>query len=348
MARFTLVVATDALIGFATALLLVRLMPTASSLLLGLCVGSVCATMLDGPRMVSALRRGHIQRPILREITRIGAPLSLTFLLSASIMYADRFIVGGFISTKELATYAVAWSLVSQPITLVGSALAIATMPMAMHALDLHGYQAGRTQAGRTGMLIIALIAPAAAGLAMCHEQVATLLTGAEFRATVSTLIPFVAGISFLRAVGSFYLEHAYYLSRRSDLMLYAYIPPAVANIVLNLIAAPIFGIAGVLVTAAICQVMTAAGLVYFARGVFPLLFPWRPLVSVAAASIAMMIAVYMLHADVSWFGLAQQVIVGAAVYGIILFATDAFEVRTRCSEMIRGRRFFSSANPGE
>jgi O-antigen/teichoic acid export membrane protein len=336
--RYTLVVATDAMIGFIAALILVRLMPTATSLLLGLSIGSLCGMAIDGPRIISAVRSGNVERPVVQQILHIGGPLGLTFLLSASLQYADRFIVGGIISTGELATYAVAWALVSQPVTIIGSSIAIATTPLAMHALDVDGHEAGREQAGRNGMLIIALIAPAAGGLAVCHEQLAGLLTGPEFHSMVSRLIPYIAGISFLRAVSMFYLEQAFYLSRRSDLMLYAYTPAAVVNVVLNLIAAPIFGISGVLVTAGISQILTTLGLLFFARNVFPLPFPPKSLLTTAVATLAMMLVVYVLHADVTWLGLLRQIGIGGLVYGVAMFLLDGLQIRSGRRWML-GRR---------
>jgi O-antigen/teichoic acid export membrane protein len=109
-----------------------------------------------------------------------------------------------------------------------------------------------------------------------------------------------------------------------------------VVNVVLNLIVAPIFGISGVLVTAAISQVLTTIGLLFFARRVFPLVFPAKSLLSIAAATLAMAIAVYALHADVTWLGLIKQVAVGGLVYGVTMFLLDGVEIRSGRRWMMR------------
>ena len=269
MTRYNLIVGTDAVVGLSAALILVWLAPLASSIMLGLCISGLCCVAIDGSAVLAAVRIGHIDRRVTREIGHLASPLILTFILNALLLYGDRFIVAGMLSTAELATYAVASALVIQPITMIGSAIAISTGPLAMHVLDTKGFEAGQTQAMRNGLLVVALIIPACAGLAVCHEQIAALMTGAQFRAAVSTMIPFIAGIALLRGVTMSYFESAFYLAKRTDLMVYAYAPAAIVNVGMNLILARSFGINGILTTAAISQALMLGGVVFLAGAYF-------------------------------------------------------------------------------
>ena len=326
---YNIIMVTDTLVSFATAFVLVDIWPSAFSLLAGMCIGSLCCVIISAPSMVSAWRLGNINQTTIRQIGYIALPLALTFLLSGSLMYADRFIVGGFISRAELATYAVAWALVLQPVTIIGGTIAVATLPLAMHALDAQGFEAGQRQASRNGILVVALVLPACAGLAICHEHIADFLTGTEYHAAVTILIPYMAGIAAVRGISMSYLEHAFYLSKRTDQMFYAYIPATVANIGLNLIAAPLLGVPGVLMTAAICQALMTGGLLLFGRRVFPLLLPLDNLIKVIGASVIMMMAISLLDAPVSWVGLIEQVTVGLTVYSTTMFVINGVGMRT-------------------
>src|SRR4029077_2981498 len=113
--------------------------------------------------------------------------------------------ISWFAGGHQLAIYAVASSLVIQPISLIGVAISTATLPLAFQELERNGVEAGRRQAGRNGVLTVALMAPGCAGLAVCHHQIADLLTGEQFRSVVAQLIPWFAGIAFLFGMSTFY-----------------------------------------------------------------------------------------------------------------------------------------------
>ena len=48
-------------VGFLAAIALVRMTSSASSLLLGLCIGSLCCVVVYGPWVLSAFRTGRIE-----------------------------------------------------------------------------------------------------------------------------------------------------------------------------------------------------------------------------------------------------------------------------------------------
>ena len=294
--RFNVVVLIENVVGFLAAVALVRMAPSASSLLLGLCIGSLCCVVVYGPWVLSAFRTGSIEFSMAERFWAYGVPIGLTSILSQSSSYTDRFVITWFAGGHQLAIYAVASSLVIQPISLIGAAISGATLPLSFQALERHGVEAGRRQAGRNGVLIMALMAPACAGLAVCHHQIADLLTGEQFRPVVAQLIPWFAGIAFLFGVSNFYLVQAFYLAVRPNQLLWAYGPASLATLVLNIALVPFFGLWGAVASAGISQIMLMAGLLIVGRRVFSLPVP-REAGRIAVATGCMSALVYWIDA---------------------------------------------------
>ena len=132
--RYNAVVLIENIVGFLAAIALVRMAPSASSLLLGLCIGSLCCVVVYGPWVMSAFRTGRIEFAMAEQFWTYGVPIGLASILSQSSAYTDRFVITWFAGGHQLAIYAVASSLVIQPISLIGVAISTATLPLSLRA----------------------------------------------------------------------------------------------------------------------------------------------------------------------------------------------------------------------
>lgn len=326
--RFNVVVLIENVVGFVAAIALVRMTPSAPSLLLGLCIGSLCCVVVYGPWVARAFRTGAIEFSMAERFWAYGVPIALAATLSQSSAYTDRFVISWFAGGHQLAIYAVASSLVIQPISLIGAAISTATLPMAFQALERHGVEAGRRQVSRNGVLMMALMAPGCAGLAVCHRQIADLLTGEQFRTVVAELIPWFAGIAFLLGVSTFYLVQAFYMALRPNQLLWAYGPASLATLVLNIALVPFFGLWGAVASAGISQIMLMTGLIVVGRRVFSL--PWpREAGRIAIATACMSALVYWIDAPDTWPGLILQIMTGGIAYGLLALGLFWPELRS-------------------
>jgi O-antigen/teichoic acid export membrane protein len=331
--RFNMVVVIENAVGFLAAVALVHMAPNASSLLLGLCVGSLCCVVVYGPWLLSAFRRGSFDFCMAKQFWAYGVPLGLTAILSQTSSYTDRFVISWFSGGEQLAIYAVAWALVVQPIGLIGGAISGATLPLSIQVLEKHGVEAGRRQAGHNGLLIMALMTPACAGLAVCHHHIADLLTGEQFRPMVAQLIPWFAGVALLYGVSNFYLVQAFYLALRPNRLLWAYAPASLATLVLNIALVPFFGLWGAVASAGISQIMLMVGLLVVGRRVFLLPVP-REAGRIVVATGCMSALIYWINAPVTWPGLFLQIITGCLVYGLMVLGLFRAEIRSWISPL--------------
>jgi O-antigen/teichoic acid export membrane protein len=315
--RFAAIECVHTLLGFVLGLALIAIFkaPTAVSVLGGMIISAVLCAMIDLKRLGVVLRDGSVNRDAIRVLIRFAGPLGIALATGCLLQYGDRFLISALAGTNELGIYAVAYSLIERPTTLIGSSLSVAIFPMAAQALERGGVKSARLQTERNGLAQLALLFPACVGLLLCSESIPGLLVGPAFQDGVASLMPVMAVTALVRVMTAHYLEHAFYLAHRSDLQLRIYALGAAASVALNFLLVPEFGAVGAAWSALACQSGTAAACWLVSRRIFPIGLPWREVARVAVATAAMAAALVVSPAQVSWPSLLGQISLGVAVY---------------------------------
>lgn len=339
--RFNVVEALQAVLGFGFGLAFVLLWGHhAWSVMLGLVLGVAVAALLDARLLLAPFRPGRVDRAALRDLWRFGIPLVGTSVAGAILPYADRLLLGALGNAGVLGVYAVAFSLVERPTTILATTISTATYPMAIRMMEKAGAEAAREQTARGGAALIALTLPACVGLAICAPHAAEVMVGAEYRAGVAALIPLMSCTAFLRGVTIHFLDHVFHLSRRSDLMLLIYGPTTVLNVVLNVLTIPVFGAWGAAGSALACQGFVLIGSVLMSRRVFPLRWPVREMGKSVLAAVVMALALVAVNSPLTWGGLGVMVGVGALTYGLAGLALDLAGARSVVWAALQPRLF--------
>ncbi len=329
--RYTVVEGANAGLGFLTGLALVRFAaPTAASVLGGLAIGAGTCALLDAKLLASAFGAGRFDRTLAADIARFSLPLVATLVASGLMLQADRLVVGSIGGAGMLGVYAVAVSLVERPTTLLCMVIATATYPLAVRALESEGAAAGQLQAGRNGVALVALTLPACIGLAMGSQHVAAVLVGPVFRDGVAAVLPLLCVTAFLRGISVHFLDHAFQLARRPDMMLRIYIPASVANVGFSAALVPFLGFYGAALSALACQLLVIAGQVVLGGRLLPLRLPRIEIAKIGIAVAVMAAAIDLVRPPVSSAGLAELILVGIGAYGAALFACDGIGLRSR------------------
>jgi O-antigen/teichoic acid export membrane protein len=323
------------LLGLAAILLIGR---TADSIILGLMVAGLLCTLIDFRHLLIGFRRGvaAIDRATLMRLIDYTWPLVAVAFTGSILQLSDRFLLGSLGSAEMLGIYAVAYSLVERPTTLICSSISTATFPMAVQILEKNGREAGRVQAGKNGAALLALILPACAGLALTSPIVAAVLVGHDFRSGVALLIPIMCATHLLRGVRAHFVDHAFHLGGRPLMMLWTYAPAAAANIVLNLLLIPHFGMYGAAWSGLICQAATLVSGWVLGQRIFPLWLPVGQVAKAAAAVVPMALLLLFVPFPLSWAGLAEAVTIGAVVYLASAIGLDVLGVRTMTITWLR------------
>src|SRR3546814_14290627 len=91
--------------------------------------------------------------------------------------------------------------------------------------------------------MIVLVAFPAAVGLGVVAEPLASVLIGAEFRSAAGELVPWIVAAALMNGIMAHYVHNAFILSRRTDLMAWMALPPTVLNILLNLLLIQLLGL---------------------------------------------------------------------------------------------------------
>lgn len=320
MGRYNLIECTHAALGFILGLLFVLFAgPTARSVLLGLLIAAVVCAAIDTRLLLSPFRRlagGRADgRPFLTQLVNYSWPLATVAMASSILQLSDRFLIGTLASAQMLGIYTVAYSLVERPTTLISSAISTATFSYVVQTLEKDGRDAGRHQLGLNGIVLIALTLPACVGLSLTSQHIAAVLVGPGFREGVAALIPIMCVTALIHGVRNHFVDHTFHLSGRSAMMLWTYGPAAAANVLINLITVPAYGMFGAAWTGLGCQVAALLLSWLVGRRVFPLWLPLQQVARIVLAVLAMAAAIASIDFPLTWLGLLGEVSLGAAVY---------------------------------
>lgn len=321
---YTIVASGQSLIGFAAGLIfVVSRGPRAENVMLGLLVGSGLMFAYDITRFLRNVTQGRFDASLRNEVLRLAAPLSVTYAVNAALQYGDRFLIGGLAGIKALGIYTVAFALVERPTALIGVAVATATFPLVVHTLERDGLDAARRQAGSNGIMLLMMVAPACVGLMLIARPLAAVMVGPAFRPGLAMLLPIIALAALLRIVSAHFVDQAYYLARRSDLMLLAYGPFAALNIAIDLFVIPRYGIIGAAWTALACLVAQIITSTMIARRIFPVWLPAGEAARIVGALIPMAIVASLIHAENQWLQLVFVIGASGLVYAGMVLMLD-------------------------
>jgi O-antigen/teichoic acid export membrane protein len=135
---------------------------------------------LVGPSAAVQPAREEMER-LFQEFRSYTRPLIPIGLIGWTSNMADRYMIGGLLSSKEVGTYVAVYGLASRPTLMLSSIAETAIRPAYYEALRR---QSGASKKYIGAWFLISGFGSAAlwAGFALFHEEVASLLLGPAFR----------------------------------------------------------------------------------------------------------------------------------------------------------------------
>ncbi|WP_370545448.1 lipopolysaccharide biosynthesis protein [Caulobacter sp. 17J80-11] len=315
--------------------------------LLGLLLGALLLVPFCLPRELSFAKGGGFEPARARAYAAYGLPVSASLILALGLASLDRFLIAGFLDAGAVGAYHAAYTLANRTLDVLFVWLGAAGGPALVAALE----RGGRTELEKTAreqastMLLLCL--PAAAGLALVARPLAELLVGEGLRAAAAQVTPWAALSALFAGLTTYYFHQAFTLGRRTTLLLAAMAVPAAANLALNLILLPRFGLAGAAWAAAASYAIGAVASYVIGRKATRLPLPWNTLLRCAFATAAMAVVVVLLP---ELGGLPELILkagAGVIVYGACAWALDAGGVREAAARTLFPRfNAFLSGRP--
>jgi O-antigen/teichoic acid export membrane protein len=259
-----------------------------------------------------------------------GLPVALSLILALALATTDRFLLAAFLNDTAVGVYHAGYSLANRTLDVMFIWLGAAGGPALIMALERGGgaalEKAAREQAG----LMLALGVPASVGLALVARPLADVMVGPALREGAASVTPWIAASALFAGLTTYYTHQAFTLGRRTGLLLLAMSIPATANVGLNLLLIPRLGLPGAMMATTASYGLGLAASIGLGRFAQPLPLPLGAVAKAALASAVMGVAVSRLPSLGGVAELGLKALAGAVVYGVLAYALDIAELRSK------------------
>jgi len=304
--------------------------------LLGLSAAALLLMPFALPKELRQARGGRLELSRLKTYAGFGFPVSAAMILALLLATSDRFLIALFLDEASVGAYHAAYSLSNRTLDVIFLWLGAAGGPALVMALE-RGGQAALREAAReqvSTMLLIGL--PAAAGVALVARPLAEVMVGEGLREAAATVTPWIALAALFSGLTTHYLLQAFTLGRRTKLLLAASCAPVIANIALNIVLIPRFGLIGAAWATASTYGLAALAYWLLGRRAIALPLPAATLLKGLTATGIMALAVLAVPAVGGFAELAAKATVGGIVYAAAALVLDIAGIRGPASRILK------------
>jgi O-antigen/teichoic acid export membrane protein len=275
-----------------------------------------------------SLQPRRFDTDMARRLFAFGWAMALVRALGSASFAIDRFLLETLIGTDAVGFYTAAYALAQTTIITIGAGIGSATYSLAVRAVESGDTVALNRQLSRNSTLLLALLLPASIGAAMVSPALAKLFVGPVYVGPVASMTTWMALAAFFTGFRANYVDHAFQLGNQTRGLVAVVAVTALVNLGLDILLIPPFGAVGVAVANLISG---AIGLLYAfwaARRVLPLPIAWRDAAKTGIASLVMALFLWPFYGRGELLDLLGAVIGGAAIYGAVMLALDAMDLR--------------------
>jgi len=295
--------------------------PDATHVLWGYALAQLLSLAVALARLDFGRNPFRYESGILAQGLRYGLPLLVGGIMIWLANNGLRFIVEMTSSAAAVGLVTVGWGLGLRVSAFAAMLVTAAASPLAMKKAREEGMAAGQAQLERNGVLLLAILAPAAAGLAMIGAPFVTLLVAEEFRAVTIDVLPYAILAGAIRNVRIHFAEQVFLLHERTAVPLWN--DAVDAGLSLAGVAAGLWlgGLPGAVAGAAIGAIISLGVTLAVGWTAYRFAFPPDALWRIGLATAGMVAAVALLPVEPTPLSLAVAVAAGALTYGGVLAA---------------------------
>lgn len=227
---------------------------------------------------------------LLKGSWKFGFPLTGVLILGLLLAAVDQFFIVHFLGARELGVYSLGYKISEMGIQNVYMVLMLPAYPVIVKKFEREGsFSAGRSIKGYMEWYLL-LLAPLVFGLWGISKEFCELFLGSQYFAT-HTVVGLIASGIFLLGLSQYVLR-AFLLLEKTKEIFYFLSVSLVANVLLNIILIPAYGIIGAALATFISYLVyiTASYLMIKRGGKFPLSIPWDTFLKALVASGCMLV----------------------------------------------------------
>jgi O-antigen/teichoic acid export membrane protein len=275
---------------------------------------------------VRGVPRGF-DRKLAVQILRFGLPMAAGTTGISLVNAGTRFLIDVLDSPQALGFYTAGFMLVQNTLVVAASGMSAAGYALAVRAVDSGDREAARKQLLDNATLLLAVLAPAALGMALTAHGLAACLVGPTYVGIVARLTPWMAAAAFLASIRANYFDQAFQLGRRPGLYIWVTTAAGLLAILLGFVLIPAYGPRGAAM--ANCAAMATSCLLAWRLGsrAYPMPLPLAEAARILLACAAMALAVIAMP-GAGRVALTARICAGAATYAAAALAVNVMNTR--------------------
>ncbi|NNE58543.1 MAG: lipopolysaccharide biosynthesis protein [Hellea sp.] len=338
--RYSASFATHQLMSFSIGLLLLLLLREKGwlspevGMFFGIFIATIAVLIIDLPFMLKKMKGGSVEPARAKNYFKYGMPISISLILTYALSSADMYLIAGILGNSEAGEYSASYNLANRSLDVLFIWIGMAVTPIAVTALEKEGLERSTKVLKDYGAALLWIAMPAATGIALIAEPAGFIL-GEEVRQGAVKIMPLIAFAGVMNGMISYYAQRAFMLSGKTDVFVWAMVPPVLLNIGLNLWLIPQYELMGAVWATVISYAVALTIALVVGRRYFPIPIPVKAFVQISFACLVMAAIVYgtpIPDSAPNYVEILIKAVVGVAVYGTICFSTDT----AGCREIIK------------
>lgn len=314
---YTVLQITWPILGLAIGLLFVKLFqPTAAYVLWGYAVAQALALAFAAVRLSIGWQPLRVSKDMLKVAFRYGMPLVIGGLFVWLANNGIRFVIEHKEGASAVGLVTVGWGLGLRAAAFAAMLVTAAAFPLAVARSREHGMAEGQMQLVRNGILLLAVLAPAAAGLWAISTPLVERIVAAPFQEMTAAVLPWAIIAGAARNMRIHFGEQVFLLREETMVPLGNDILDGVSTIICGAIGLILYGLPGSIMGAAAGAILSLGVTLAFAAYWHKFTFPLAHLLRIGAATAAMVAALSFVSIKPTTLSLAFAVALGGAVYG--------------------------------
>jgi O-antigen/teichoic acid export membrane protein len=307
--------------GFGLALAaVVGIAPTAEWALVGY-AGAQAVTL------IWLLRRLHVARvswPLPREVIRTALGFGLPIVVAGAIGWISlngiRVVVEHAAGATALGLVAVGWGLGQRFTGVAATLVSAASFPLAVRSFASGSRGEAFRQLAQGGVLLIALVVPATAGLCLLTRPFVELTVSRSFQEATMAILPLAAIAGGIRNIRIHFADQVLILMERIDVGIAINVVEAICVIAGAWIGLRLGGLPGAVEGCLVASAIGAALCFAYIRWKFDFPLPWGRAGRVGLASAIMVAALLLVPWDKLHVGAAMRIAIESG-FGVLVYA---------------------------
>lgn len=300
----------------------------ASGLLTGLVIGLVVAGASGLSKDLEGFSLRKADMAPLRHLYAYGWPLALCLGLSWVVGMSDRYLIYWLIGDEAAGQYALAYSFAQQPVWLVLLASSRATLPTAARAYEHEGEPGAKAVLSQNLGIMLMVCLPVVSLEVLTAPQLTGLFLGEAYALAGAAVMPVVAIATMFEGLRAFHLDIAVHLARRTRRLIGLWTLAAAANVLLNLVLIPRFGVVGAAWSTLIAHILAVAYFVLWIPRPDVLGFRGSALLRIGGALVTFAGILVLLPAGLSGAWFLIGVAAAGLVYGALAWLLEPVDLR--------------------